>query len=348
MKVGIITITEGANFGNKLQNYALQTYLESNFNCNVETFKNKSTTIKWYIISKFLKKKDTSLRKKIFDDFTAKNIKMSNLEINNWITGKKFKDYDVFICGSDQIWNSSFKENDSANFGYFIKNKPVISYAASFGIDHIENNKEGKYARYLSNLKKISVREDAGKKIVEELTGRNDVEVLIDPTLLLNDDQWSKIAKKPQNLTSKKYILNYFLGNISDSRKKEIERIAKENNCEIIDILDKKSEFYNIGPEEFLYLEKNAFLICTDSFHSCVFAFIFNRPFIVFERQDKLSSMNSRIETLINKFKLNGRKCENNIISTKNLEHDYSNSYKILEKEKINTYNYLNIYLKKE
>ena len=71
----------------------------------------------------------------------------------------------------------------------------------------------------------------------------------------------------PKQLKNDKYILNYFLGELSEQRKNEIERIAKENDCEIINILDKNGPYYETGPSEFLYLEQNAFLICTDSFH---------------------------------------------------------------------------------
>ena len=92
-------------------------------------------------------------------------------------------------------------------------------------------------------------------------------------------------------------------GELSKERKDEIERIAKENDCEIINILDKNSPFYVCGPSEFLYLEKHAFLICTDSFHSSVFAILYNRPFVIFDREDKEENMGSRLDTLINKFK---------------------------------------------
>ena len=127
--------------------------------------------------------------------------------------------------------------------------------------------------------------------------------------------------------------MNYFLGELSETRKKEIDRIAIENNCEIINILDKNSPFYQTGPSEFLYLEKNAFLICTDSFHSSVFAVLYNRPFIVFDREDSLVSMNSRIETLINKFNLKNRKFTGKI-TEENLQHDYTEAYEILEIER--------------
>ena len=152
--------------------------------------------------------------------------------------------------------------------------------------------------------------------------------------MLLVDKEWDKVSKKPDMLKQGKYILNYFLGDLSEFRKNEIERIAKENNCEIINILDKNSSFYECGPSEFLWLEKNAFLICTDSFHSSVFALLYDRPFIIFDReQSGIENMNSRLDTLVNKFNLKNRKFKDKI-TEENLNHDYTEAYKILEKER--------------
>ena len=195
-----------------------------------------------------------------------------------------------------------------------------------------------KFGSAIKRFHKISLREAHGKKIIEELTGRKDIEVLIDPTMLLTTNEWDDVSKRPSELDkygNKKYILNYFLGDLSESRKKEIERISDENNCFIINLLDKNDPFYCCGPSEFLYLEKNAFLICTDSFHSSVFAILYNRPFVIFDReQNGVENMNSRIDTLINKFKLKDRKYNGKKITKDNLNHNYTEAYKILEKER--------------
>ena len=238
------------------------------------------------------------------------------------------------IVGSDQVWNYRVIGNFKTYFMLDVNRTKNISYAASISVDNIPKELHAKYKKGFNNIKNISVREDRGKEIVEELTGRKDVEVLIDPTMLLTSEEWDKVSKKPTMLKADKYILNYFLGELSTERKNEIERIAKENKCEIINILDKNSPFYECGPSEFLYLEKNAFLICTVSFHSSVFAILYNRPFIIFDREQKnLVSMNSRLETLIKKFKLKDRKFEGKI-TEKNLNHDYTEAYKILEVER--------------
>ena len=94
--------------------------------------------------------------------------------------------------------------------------------------------------------------------------------------------------------------------------------------------------FMFVGPSEFLYFEKNAFLICTDSFHSSVFALIFNTPFIVFKREQvNMKNMNSRIENFITKFKLEDRLYRGDI-TEKDLICDYKEAHKILEEEMIN------------
>jgi hypothetical protein len=165
--------------------------------------------------------------------------------------------------------------------------------------------------------------------------------------MLLTDKEWSELAKRPKQLKTDKYILNYVLGILSPEREAEIERIARENDCEIINILDKEGPFYETGPSEFLYLEQNAFLICTDSFHSSVFALLFNRPFIIFNREDSQASMNSRLETLVNTFKLENRNFYKNI-TEENLKHNYTNAYKILEEERKKAHNYLNNALNKK
>ena len=175
---------------------------------------------------------------------------------------------------------------------------------------------------------------------MEKLTQRRDIQVLIDPTMMLTSNDWDKVIMKPEQAINKKYILKYFLGNISKDKNDEINRIAKENDCEIIDISDKNSPFYQTGPSEFLYLEKNAFLICTDSFHSCVFAILYNVPFIVFNREHNGTSMNSRITTLLLKFQLENRYYKGKI-NNQILQADYTIAYKILEKERKKSLDFL-------
>ncbi len=341
-RVGIITICGNDNFGNKLQNYALlkkidkfgfdarTIWIENSFESN--SFKALLKKVK-HVINDYI---INYSRNKFFIYFTKENLKIykKKLVFNDDLK-KIEKDFSYFIVGSDQVWNYQMVGNFKTYFMLNVNSNKNISYAASIGTNEIPEYLNPTYISGFNNLKSISVREDRGKEIVEELTGRKDVEVLVDPTMLLTTEEWDKVSKKPKMLKTDKYILNYFLGELSEERKKEIQRVAQENNCEIINILDKNSPFYECGPSEFIYLEKNAFLICTDSFHSSVFAILYNRPFIVFDREQKnVANMNSRLETLLNKFKLENRKYKDKI-TKENLNHDYTEAYKILEKERI-------------
>lgn len=348
-KVGIITINDNGNFGNRLQNYAVQQILKK-INCKPITIKNNvslnnySRNMKY--IAKMLKsmyenKKVFKCRNELFYEFN-KNIIYTKKVYNKFLNING--DYDYFITGSDQVWNPSYGRFSNFDLLDFAKDEQKISFAASFGIAELSVKEKEKGCKAFNTFKAVSVREDMGKEIVEELTGRKDVEVLIDPTMILEADDWDKVCNKPKQLDSiksNKYILNYFLGELPEEWKNEINRIAKENNCEIINILDKNSPFYQTGPSEFLYLEKNAFLVCTDSFHSSVFSIIYNTPFVVFDRkQNGVVSMNSRIDTLLSKFALQNRRFYGTI--TKDLlSCDYSESKKILEQEKEKSFNFL-------
>lgn len=337
-KVGIVTIIDKNNYGNRLQNYALSYYCNKKYNCDMttllnENFSNERNMFFFRMLKNFFRRNIVNNydRQKRFIEFD-KNIKFSDKKINCF---SKLKKYDYLIVGSDQVWNPLFRRLRDVDVLKNIDGNKRISYAASFGIKEIPKKYNKKIEKEIGKFKAISVREDRGKEIIEKLTGRSDIEVLVDPTMLLTDKEWDKVSKKPKMLNSEKFILNYFLGELSEERKKEIEKVAKENNCEIINILDKNSPFYECGPSEFLYLEKNAFLICTDSFHSSVFAILYNRPFVIFDREQKgVASMNSRLETLISKFNLKNRKYNGNYITKENMQHDYTEAYKILEKER--------------
>ena len=359
-KVGIITIIDNDNYGNRLQNYALQETLKRN-GYDVETVKNNrfynsNVSIKKQVryCARDIKQKIKYMievkkgRKKCFNNFN-KNVQFSRKSISAYNSNSASM-YDFFIVGSDQVWKPTGLRLSDVSLLKFANNNQKISYAASFGVSEIPESVEDIRKLDFNSFKSISVRENQGKDIIEKMTNRKDVKVLLDPTLLLSEEEWNKVIVEPKqinNLKSKKYILNYFLGELSQNRKDEINRIAKENNCDIINILDKNSPFYETGPSEFLYLEKNAFLICTDSFHSCVFSIIFNKPFVVFEREGSKINMNSRIETLLEKFNLKNRvfdkKMPENIMKC-----NYSGIEKILHEEQEKSEEYLNNALKVE
>ena len=344
-KVGIFTLCGNNNFGNKLQNYALlKTIKEFKYDVHtiwIEKPSNYSVIRRIAAVIKSKIKEGKNFKKtKNFIKFNKEylNVDYSIVFTNN--LSKINKKYNYVAIGSDQVWNNNYIPNISIYFGENIDKEKCFSYAASFGVSSIPESLHETYKKGLNHLKNISVREKNGKDLVEMISGRKDAEVVVDPTMLLSKDEWIEIEKKPKSNIPKKYILCYFLGKIDEDRKQEIEKVAKEYQCEIINIMDKNNEIYNIGPCEFVYLIHNSTFVFTDSFHACVFSLIFDKSFVIFDRDYKGKNMNSRIDTLLSTFSIDNRKFNNNITND-NLVHDYSKSYELLNLEKQKSIEYL-------
>ena len=357
MKIGIVTPYDLTNYGNRLQNYALYYVLKTKFHCEAKTlvpYEMKPYDDRNYIA--WLKKQ--IIRKAcIFPEFAEKRFGTTitrwaaflnwdrKIPTNVYYQHKKLPvnikgEFDYFFCGSDQVWNPT---PDYINDLYLLKNiksHEKYAIAASFGISELPFQMCESIKKELLKFKKISTREKTGVEIINQITSRTVIELLIDPTLAIRAEQWIKLERKPCNYTSQKYILNYFLGEMSKERKEKIERLAKENNYKIINLLDNNDDYYISGPQEFLFLERHAELICTDSYHSCVFAIIFHRPFVVFDRDQNITSMSSRIENLLEIFELKNRKFNKDFLDDVFVA-DYINADTILEKERKKMYRYI-------
>ena len=344
MKTGIVTLYGNYNLGNKLQNYALAEAIAF-FDGPVVTIKNKTfrkNLIKYLQIESRLsnmiwinrlcgKLKNNELirfdRKHLLG---SEKIYFCNLPLRRL---HRHDQCDLYCAGSDQIWNPYFGRTGMFNYLGFADYDRTFSYAASFGIDKIPKKHVEAVRKGLNHIKFISVREDAGKRIVEELTGRTDVQVLVDPTMLLTPEQWDEVAEKPKRKLPEKYLLTYFLGDVSEQRRATIETKAKELGCETIWLMDKKSPFYAIGPGHFVYMIKHAKMVCTDSFHGSVFSFLYGRPMAIYDRKGSAENMSSRLETLSAKFGLQKQMVKDESLSEIPLNPDYSQGYVALEEE---------------
>ena len=337
MIIGIVTLNGYENYGNRLQNYALQQIIE---NIGFKAYTLWPVSFKQsfkYFLKILIPFKSKYKKNKALYLFSKKYIRTKYyININTKVANK----YDYFICGSDQVWNCNFKTFNTKMFLEFSPKEKNIAYAASFGINKIEKKYEDIYLKGLNNFKSISVRESEGKQIIQKLDKSLKVDAVLDPTLMIDKSVWNNIASKPAADIPDKYILVYMLGK-NNNIFEAIEKTAKEKNWIVINLMNEKSQYYSIGPAEFLYLIKNAELVCTDSFHACVFSLIFNRSFVVFDRVNKNNDMSSRLETLLKKFRLDNRKFNGQYITQDNIIHDYSNAYKILKEEQDNSIKFL-------
>ena len=227
------------------------------------------------------------------------------------------KKYDIFITGSDQVWNMNWY-----NRNYFLdfvpRDKVKISYAASMPDVNISNEEKEIVKNHLESFDAVSVRESNTAIFLEELTGKK-TECVLDPTLLLGKEDWDKICS--DKIVNYKYIFCYFLGD--DMRERKIAKeFAKKLKLKIVTLphldLIKKSDIffgdrklYNVSPQMFISLIKNAEYVLTDSFHAAVFSNIFKTKYYVFERVGTIE-MSSRISTLLKITNTNERYLENN------------------------------------
>lgn len=249
-------------------------------------------------------KKKRSHRFKVFAD---QNLNISNVILNREnITKEWIEGIDFFICGSDQIWNPTYGTTSELAFCSFAPEKTVCM-SPSFGVSKIPEYREKEYSIWLKKIKALSVREIAGQKIIKNLTGRM-AEVLLDPTMLVSSKTWENICKEPENKLPDHYIVCYFLGRVDKSYYKKIRDFSKKKVLPVVMLFDILTpEYYIYDPAEVLYTIKHADYVLTDSFHGSVFSILFHKEFYVFTRNEGGLNMNSRIETLLEKFDLNDR-----------------------------------------
>lgn len=344
MKLGIVTIFDNNNHGNRLQNYALQQVL-LRYADEVVTMKNKPWYSKKSRIARMLPMAESAFFNRVLGmerrakivEFTAKHIRLSRSCYwydKDGQAPKKADRCDVYCAGSDQIWNPAMGRRGSFDYLKFASAEQTFSYAASFGIEEIPEEYRQAVAEGLRHIRHICVREDAGKKIVEDLTGRTDVQVLVDPTMLLRCQEWDQVIGKPKAPVPQKYLLTYFLGKVSDERQAAIALRAQELDCQVIHVMDPQSPFHAVGPEEFVWLIKNATYICTDSFHGSVFSFLYGKPFAVFSRESKGPDMGSRIKTFMEKFSLRDCAAVEDALPAYCEHPDYTVGYAALEAER--------------
>ena len=321
-RIGIITIIDQHNFGNRLQNYALQEAL-GRLGMEAWTIPNApralSLTLKikrsmHEAMSEGLGKVvDRKLRRLVkpepgppvpdrylrhapaIGEFSTTHIREASLaRTDDAGLRSTAAAYDCFVVGSDQVWNPFYRHVSPVDFLTFAPKHQRVAYAASFGVPEIPAPYRSRYRRYLRGLRSISVREQRAAEIVEELTGRR-VPVVLDPTLLRTAEDWG--AEIPDNgrPMGREYLLTFFL---SEPRSDELARIASyaaAEGLDIVDPFDPVSVPDALSPLQFIGLIRGARVVATDSFHASVFTVLFKRGLILKGRD----SMESRTETLL-------------------------------------------------
>lgn len=251
---------------------------------------------------------------------------------------------DVYMTGSDQVWNSI--HNRGLNKRYFFDgiNGKKISFSSSFGIEELPQEEYLEVQSMLSGYSSISVREDSAKKIIESMGFK--AEHLIDPTFILNRDEWKNYATKRK--LDRPYLLMYTPYNIVDKELlyKAARKIANEKNLDIVTfswdmrgepLADRVIRF--ASPGDFLSLMNNADFVITNSFHGTAFSINLNKQFLVYLP----SGFGTRIKSILNQCKLENRlmKGDETTLPYNDLI-DYNETNKILDLERNRSMNFLN------
>lgn len=300
MKCAIITYHRAENYGSALQTYALNKYLRNN-GCDAETIDYCNTRqqeiyalnqkisgvmdVARSLQTKLYHKK-LALRKSRFSNFLRTYVPMS-IPVNKEEEFESLNHcYDVFITGSDQVWNTNCYDFTSRYLLDFVTDKSrCFSYAASIGVDRLPSDGEQLLKKWLPQFNLLSVREKRSCQYLGELIHREIVNVL-DPVFLLPKCEWEQIAISPRK--NKKYILCYFIGD-TEGMRKFAKGLAAKTKLPLVMLLMNLREMtysckkaYEAGPQEFLGYFMNAEYVVTNSFHAVAFSSIFQKRFWAF------------------------------------------------------------------
>ncbi|MBQ2173589.1 MAG: polysaccharide pyruvyl transferase family protein, partial [Alphaproteobacteria bacterium] len=379
MKIGIITLV-GNNYGNRLQNYAVQELLTEYGDVYTVRHEKKSPAIvRQKRISRYSPTHIIiAVNSRLLNIYHLGNHKWSFLKRTLYFINHKneiktamlkrdeeFRKFDeryihfesdkLHLSGDvNEPWLKSYDAwvcgsdqiwnptYPTATRNAFLQFAPEQRRIALSASIGLSDTKSmlPQYPEWISSIPYLSVREDRAAEIVRELTGRK-AEVFLDPTMLISMEKWDQIADTAQTQLPNKFAVGYFLG---IREKKYLDYIEKQTEgMEYVDLLNGEApEYMSFGPDQVVDAIRKAEIVFVDSFHGAVFSILFHKQFVVFERIEEGQTMNSRLQTLLKRFGL-----ENRIYNGYNSNElkeiiDYNEVDKIIAKEKIRVREFLN------
>ena len=332
MKNVVLTFHKEVNYGAIFQTLALQTVLKRYGDAavlNFEMKKKKKNVSLQSIVYKFAEVKKSH----ILQRFLKKNVNFTS-KVNSISDIQNIcKDCNNLFVGSDQVWAKDIVDDyfNIYTLNFDLKfNTNKISYAASMGKEDINQNDMDILTKSLNNYKSISVREESTKEILNK-QGLKNVTVTLDPTLLLKSDQWDEFSVN--DIKYSNYIFVYML-EIKKDIIDSVKTLRDKTNMKVI-CLNNKNHFGEnticlpfCSPKMFLALVKNANYVITNSFHGTCFSILYNKCFGVHLHTTK----SVRQIELLEKLGLNCAVINNDISKIMNMDYDYYNVNKKLDK----------------
>lgn len=342
--VSFLTIHFGANFGSVLQTIATYRILES-LNCDVTCINYIQDRWTWRayfnvknpfkLVKRILYIPIEFANRYIYQSFLKKHVKLTPKIYKNNFANKCPKS-DVYITGSDQVWNS--KHNQGVDTIYYYENiqAPKVAFASSFGQEQLSEKEYTAVKELLGSYSHLSVREESGKRIVESMGYF--AEHLLDPTFLLNKEEWQNYMSQrkikedylliytPYNTVNKQAI---FDAAYSIAQEKKLKIVTFSWNWQKEKMADYTITFAN--PGDFLSLMHYATYVITNSFHGTAFSINLNKQFSVFMP----SSFSTRISSIIEICGLQSRIVPEQFSIEQSKEYiDYTSVNKVLDAER--------------
>lgn len=363
-KIGIITFHNSYNCGSMLESYAIQTIIKNNgSNPEIINFSNIGQKNVYSVFSKNNSVKNIIKNILIFPHkkrILHNNLKYEEFKNKNFFLSKEYSDmselkdddYSIVVAGSDQIWNITIEDGDDAYFLPWVKHAKKVAYSPSFGAKNIleYSNNPDKYRKMINDFSALSIREKNGQKWIKELCGK-DVDVLLDPTLLLDKSYYEKLEDDSFCINDK-YIF-FYSPSFDLKICKYVQKIAKKYNLKVITWSTKSYYIKHIkrfefilpeyeSPSIYLSLIKNATLIITTSYHGTIFSTIYKKNFIVVKNGGMYGN-DDRVKTLLEQVRMEDRLLPFDFDSNYNYlsNIDYSNYDKYLPLLKEKSINYI-------
>lgn len=353
-KIGLAVCYDTRNFGSQLQVLATVKMVESlGYETEIIRYKKQISfkfllqTIPRFLNIPFVKAKINAIKKKNkikkhpsinenvavrnrrFNEFVSTYFTNLSEPYNGWenLVNETKNNYDMFLCGSDQLWLPHNLGSHFYTLEFAPDNKKKIAYATSFGVKSIPKYQRKRTAKYLNRFQYLSTREIEGSNIIKRLTGK-DASVVCDPTLLFGANDWAKIIPvKP--VIEQPYIFCYFLGD-NEEHRKVAEQLREQTGLKIVccpfldNFVEIDREFgdismFDMDASDFVNLIRHAEFVLTDSFHGSVFSILHHKKFLTFNRfMEGANSRNSRIDSLCELLDLKERRYSGDVSDVKN------------------------------
>lgn len=364
MKIGLITFHNSYNCGSMLQTFALCHMIKQmGHEVKVIDFSSKGQKKLYSVFNRSISVKSAIKNiimllcwrrvKRNYESYECFKTSEFPLTRKSYERCEELSDtgYDIVVTGSDQVWNIIIEDGDDAYFLPWVHKAKKVAYAPSFGAKNIMvyASDPKRYAEYIKSFSYLSIRENNGAKWIKDLTGI-DAPVIIDPTLLLGQEEYDAITSKLLKLPTD-YIFYY-----SPSYQKDINKlvasVSRKYGLPVIAFNTKT--FYTKGmfftdmtlpelenPYTYLQLIKNATMVITTSFHGTVFSSIYKKTFWTIKNGGMFTT-DDRVLTLMQNLDLEDRLIKIEFDGTFDYmkKKDYSRYDQLLkaEQEKANGY----------